>query len=251
MQSAYTKMNQTRLYKQETGTEEYALYSDANLYSLIRKKMLNPGNSKVISILPVWPLNKPLNRVLKRGADIIISLLSIVFILSWLTPVLAVIIKLTSRGPVFFFQQRNMRHGRIFTCIKFRTMMVNEEADILPAAENDRRITWVGGFLRNHYIDELPQFINVLLGQMSVIGPRPHMLADNLHFAESIGYYNERHRAKPGITGLAQVMGFTGNTKNFQDLTSRINTDIYYLRHWSAKMDCIILFRTLLKIFGC
>jgi putative colanic acid biosysnthesis UDP-glucose lipid carrier transferase len=100
------------------------------------------------------------------------------------------------------------------------------------------------------YIDELPQFINVLLGQMSVIGPRPHMLADNLHFAERISYYKERHKAKPGITGLAQVMGFTGNAKNFQDLTARINTDIYYLRHWSAKMDCIILLRTLLKIFG-
>jgi putative colanic acid biosysnthesis UDP-glucose lipid carrier transferase len=209
-----------------------------------------PGNGNVVSILNDWSVNNPFNKVLKRSADILISLFAIVFILSWLTPVLAVIIKLSSRGPVFFFQKRNMRQGRIFTCIKFRTMLVNDDADILPAAENDRRIIRVGRFLRDHYIDELPQFINVLLGQMSVIGPRPHMLADNLHFAERISYYKERHKAKPGITGLAQVMGFTGNAKNFQDLTARINTDIYYLRHWSAKMDCIILLRTLLKIFG-
>jgi putative colanic acid biosysnthesis UDP-glucose lipid carrier transferase len=243
-------MNQTGLYKQETGAEEYALQSDSNLYTLIRKKMLNPGSSNVVSILNDWPVNKPFNRILKRTADIIISLFAIAFILSWLTPILAIIIKLSSRGPVFFLQKRNMRQGRIFTCIKFRTMLVNDDADILPAAENDKRITRVGRFLRDHYIDELPQFINVLLGQMSVIGPRPHMLADNLHFAERINYYNERHRAKPGVTGLAQVMGFTGNAKNFQDLTARINTDIYYLRHWSAKMDCIILLQTLLKVFG-
>jgi putative colanic acid biosysnthesis UDP-glucose lipid carrier transferase len=243
-------MNQTGLYKQETGSEEYALHSDTNLYTLIRKKMLNPGSGNVVNILNDWPVNKPFNRVLKRCADIIISLFAITFILSWLTPILAIIIKLSSRGPVFFLQKRTMRRGGTFTCIKFRTMLVNDDADILPAAENDKRITRVGRFLRDHYIDELPQFINVLLGQMSVIGPRPHMLADNLHFAERISYYNERYRAKPGITGLAQVMGFTGNAKNLQDLTARINTDIYYLRHWSAKMDCIILLRTLLKIFG-
>jgi putative colanic acid biosysnthesis UDP-glucose lipid carrier transferase len=243
-------MNQTGVYKQEAGAEEYALYNDTNLYELIRKKMPGPGYGNVVSLMSEWPVNKPVNKALKRCADIIISLLAIVFILSWLTPILAIIIKLGSRGPVFFFQKRNMRNGLVFTCIKFRTMEVNDDADILPAAENDRRITKVGRFLRDYYIDELPQFINVLLGQMSVIGPRPHMLADNLHFAERISYYNERHKAKPGITGLAQVMGFTGNTKNFQDLTARINTDIYYLRHWSVKMDCIILLRTLLKIFG-
>ncbi len=243
-------MNQTGLYKQDTGAEEYVLHSETDLYTLIRKKMLNPGNSNVVSILNDWPVNKFVNRILKRMADITVSLLAIVFILSWLTPILALIIKLSSKGPVFFFQKRNMRHGRIFTCIKFRTMLVNDDADILPAAENDSRITRVGRFLRDHYIDELPQFINVLLGQMSVIGPRPHMLADNLLFSERISYYNERHKAKPGITGLAQVMGFTGTAKNFQDLTARINTDIYYLRHWSAKMDCIILLRTVLKFFG-
>jgi putative colanic acid biosysnthesis UDP-glucose lipid carrier transferase len=243
-------MSQTGLYKQEAGTEDYAIHSDTDLYTLIRNKMPATGNGNIVSLVNEWPVNKPVNKLLKRCADIFISILAIVFILSWLTPILAIIIKLSSRGPVFFFQKRNMRNGLVFTCIKFRTMRVNDDADILPAAENDRRITRVGRFLRDHYIDELPQFINVLLGQMSVIGPRPHMLADNLHFAQHISYYNERHRAKPGITGLAQVMGFTGNTKNFQDLTARINTDIYYLRHWSAKMDCIILLRTLLKIFG-
>jgi putative colanic acid biosysnthesis UDP-glucose lipid carrier transferase len=243
-------MNQTGLYKQETIAEDYVLHSDTNLYNLIRKKMFDSGNVKVVSLLNMWPINTPVNKVLKRIADIIISLLAIICVLSWLTPLLAIFIKLTSRGPVFFFQQRQMRHGRVFSCIKFRTMRVNSHADILPAAENDGRITRIGHFLRDHYIDELPQFINVLLGQMSVIGPRPHMLADNLLFAERISYYHERHRAKPGITGLAQVMGFTGSTKHLPDLTARINSDIYYLRHWSVKMDCIILLRTLLKIIG-
>jgi putative colanic acid biosysnthesis UDP-glucose lipid carrier transferase len=243
-------MNETGLYKQEAGAGEYFLHSDMDLYTLIRKRMLQSDNSKVVSLVNEWRINKPINKLLKRTADVFISLFAITLILSWLTPILALLIKLSSKGPVFFLQKRNMRNGNMFTCIKFRTMRVNFEADVLPAAENDRRITRVGRFLRDHYIDELPQFINVLLGQMSVIGPRPHMLADNRCFAEKISYYNDRHKAKPGITGLAQVMGFTGNVTNTQHLTARINTDIYYLRHWSAKMDCIILLRTMLKFFG-
>jgi putative colanic acid biosysnthesis UDP-glucose lipid carrier transferase len=243
-------MNETGLYKQEAGAEEYFFNSDMDLYTLIRKRMLQSDNSKVVSLVKEWQINKPLNKLLKRTVDVLISLLAITLILSWLTPILALLIKLSSKGPVFFLQKRNMRNGNVFTCIKFRTMRVNTEADVLPAAENDRRITRVGLFLRDHYIDELPQFVNVLLGQMSVIGPRPHMLADNHCFAQKISYYNDRHKAKPGITGLAQVMGFTGNIRNTQHLTARINTDIYYLRHWSAKMDCIILLRTMLKFFG-
>lgn len=243
-------MNQTGLYKQESGAEEYAMQSDTEMHALIRKKMFTLGNSNVVSIHNDWPVNKPLNRLLKRSADIIVSVLAIVGVLSWLTPILALLIKFSSKGPVFFLQKRHMRNGGTFTCIKFRTMQVNDDADILPAAENDKRITRLGKFLRDHYIDELPQFINVLLGQMAVIGPRPHMVADSMAFAERISYYNDRHKAKPGITGLAQVMGFTGNAENFRDLIARINTDIYYLRHWSAKMDCIILLRTLLKVFG-
>lgn len=242
-------MNQTGLYK-EQAIEETAGSGDASLYIHIRKKMLQQGNSKVVSLVNEWPINTPANRLLKRMADIILSLLAITLVLSWLTPLLALLIKLSSKGPVFFLQKRNGRNGTVFKCIKFRTMRVNAEADVLPAAENDTRITKTGRFLRNHYIDELPQFINVLLGQMSLIGPRPHMLADNLGFSAHISYYHDRHKAKPGITGLAQVMGFTGNAKNTHDLTARINTDIYYLRHWSVKMDCIILLRTILKISG-
>jgi putative colanic acid biosysnthesis UDP-glucose lipid carrier transferase len=243
-------MNQPDRYKEQATAGEIATGSDMSLYIHIRKKMLQPGHSKVVSLVDEWPVNKPLNRALKRTADIILSLLAIVLVLSWLTPIMALVIWLGSKGPVFFLQKRNGRNGKAFTCIKFRTMRVNEEADTKPAAENDTRITKAGHFLRDHYIDELPQFFNVLAGHMSVIGPRPHMLADNFSFANRLSYYNDRHKAKPGITGLAQVMGFTGNAENEHQLTARINTDIYYLRHWSAKMDCIILVRTILKFFG-
>jgi putative colanic acid biosynthesis UDP-glucose lipid carrier transferase len=129
-------------------------------------------------------------------------------------------------------------------------MYKNTDADILPAGKNDRRITLVGRFLRNHYLDELPQFLNVLWGDMSLIGPRPHMVSDNLKFDDLIKNYEFRHKVKPGITGLAQIMGYLGPTENLQEMEARVNLDIYYARHWSAKLDLIILFRTILKTLG-
>lgn len=198
----------------------------------------------------ILPLNNSFNRVLKRMADITLSLVFIVLVFPWLFPVIAVLIKLNSRGPVFFLQKRNKRNGELFTCIKFRSMYKNTDADILPAGKNDKRITAVGRFLRNHYLDELPQFLNVLWGDMSLIGPRPHMVSDNLKFDELIKNYEFRHRVKPGITGLAQVMGYLGPTENLQEMEARVNLDIYYTRHWSVKMDFIILFRSILKPLG-
>ena len=196
------------------------------------------------------PLDSNFNRALKRFMDITVSLLFIVFIFSWLCPLIAVLIKINSRGPVFFLQKRNKRNGELFTCIKFRSMYTNVEADILPAKENDARITGVGSFLRNHYLDELPQFFNVLWGDMSVIGPRPHMVSDNLKFDELIKNYNYRHKVKPGITGLAQVLGYVGAAENIQKMKARINMDIFYARHWSPKFDMVILFRTICKTLG-
>jgi putative colanic acid biosysnthesis UDP-glucose lipid carrier transferase len=198
----------------------------------------------------IQPLDNSFNRLAKRSIDIILSLVFIMLVFPWLFPIIAVLIKLNSRGPVFFLQKRNKRNGELFTCIKFRSMYKNADADILPAGKNDRRITSTGRFLRNHYLDELPQFLNVLWGDMSLIGPRPHMLSDNVKFDELIKNYSYRHKVKPGITGLAQILGYVGPTDNLPEMEARVNMDIFYARHWSVKMDIVILLRTLTKATG-
>ena len=197
------------------------------------------------------PLDNGFNRAVKRSLDIFISLIVILFFLPWLIPLIAVFIKLNSAGPVFFLQKRNKRNAELFTCIKFRTMVKNAYADTLPACKNDKRITAVGRFLRNKHLDELPQFFNVLWGDMSVVGPRPHMVSDNLKFDELIKNYAGRHKVKPGITGLAQVLGYLGPVDDdFKKMEGRVHMDIFYTRHWSVKMDIAILLRTITKASG-
>ncbi len=210
--------------------------------------ILNTGT--VTTSFKISPLDEVINRYKKRSVDIISSVIFIVLVFPWLFPIIAIVIKLDSGGPVFFLQKRNKRNGELFTCIKFRSMYGNADADILPAAKNDRRITSVGRFLRNHYLDELPQFLNVLWGDMSLIGPRPHMVSDNLKYDELIKNYSYRNKVKPGITGLAQVMGYVGRTDDINKMKSRVNMDIFYLRHWSLKMDMSIMLRTLTKAMG-
>jgi putative colanic acid biosynthesis UDP-glucose lipid carrier transferase len=129
-------------------------------------------------------------------------------------------------------------------------MKINKEADILPSGENDRRITRFGKFLRNNFLDELPQFFNVLAGDMSVVGPRPHMLSDNVKYEGLIKHYTCRHYVQPGITGLAQVLGYLGPAVNLEKMEARIHMDIFYTRHWSARLDMIIIYRTICKILG-
>lgn len=146
----------------------------------------------------------------KRCFDIVFSLLAILFILSWLLPILAILIKMTSRGPVFFIQKRVGAFGKTFNCLKLRTMVVNAQANIQQAQVNDPRITPFGKFLRLSCLDELPQFFNVLLGDMSIVGPRPHMIRDCKEFSKLIRNYNSRSLVKPGITGMAQVKGYRG-----------------------------------------
>jgi putative colanic acid biosynthesis UDP-glucose lipid carrier transferase len=195
------------------------------------------------------PLDNKLNKTIKRCGDILLSTIVIAGVLSWLIPVMTLLIKMDSRGPVFFFQKRNKKNGEIFTCIKFRSMIENEEADVLQASVNDKRITRLGRFLRRHYIDELPQFFNVWLGDMAFIGPRPHMLSDNTRYEELIEYYDYRHKVKPGITGLSQVLGYVGETTNIQRMKDRVKLDIFYVRHWSLMLDFKIILHTLLKFF--
>jgi putative colanic acid biosysnthesis UDP-glucose lipid carrier transferase len=182
--------------------------------------------------------------IIKRLIDLLVSLAILIFILSWMLPILAILIKLDSRGPVFFRQKRTGCEAKTFDCFKLRTMRVNEKADDLQAALNDPRITRMGKFLRVSNLDELPQFINVLLGDMSIVGPRPHMIADSSKFSEVFpGYYN-RYLIKPGITGLAQINGFRGPTPNVRSIYKRLQWDLYYVEHATIGMDIRIILLT-------
>ncbi len=177
----------------------------------------------------------------KRAFDIFISSLIIVFLLSWLIPVLAMLIKLDSRGPVFFLQRRVGFLGKTFYCLKLRTMVVNKDCDSQQARFNDPRITRIGGFLRVTSLDELPQFINVLLGDMSIVGPRPFMQKDNEAFSKVVVNYDLRFYAKPGITGMAQVKGYRGPTVTFQSIFHRYQWDAFYVRNASPSLDIRII----------
>jgi len=213
------------------------------------KELMRTFNFRTIKLSPVLPLDKSLGRMGKRSIDIAVSLLVLVLVLSWLLPIIALFITLNSKGPVFFLQKRSGRNGRLFYCIKFRSMFVNKEADLTPAVKDDKRITSVGKFLRNHYLDELPQFFNVLIGDMSLIGPRPHMISDDLRYKDEIDFYSVRQKVKPGITGLAQVLGFTGPADEMQKMKERVQLDIFYIRQWSAVVDFKIILRTIAKFF--
>ncbi|MDC1109158.1 exopolysaccharide biosynthesis polyprenyl glycosylphosphotransferase [Flavobacteriaceae bacterium] len=180
----------------------------------------------------------------KRIFDICFSLAVIILLLSWLIPLISILIKLDSKGPVFFSQIRNGYKYREFKCIKFRSMVVNSKADILTATKGDVRVTRIGKFLRKTSLDEMPQFINVLFGDMSVVGPRPHMIKENTKYAKSIDRFMLRHTVKPGITGLAQINGYRGEIEEVEDIINRIKYDIYYLENWSVILDIKIIINT-------
>jgi putative colanic acid biosynthesis UDP-glucose lipid carrier transferase len=181
----------------------------------------------------------------KRCADVLFSLFLMAVLYPWLMPVLALLIKLDSKGPIFFRQKRTGYLGKIFTCTKLRTMVVNEEADSRQATEDDPRITRIGMFLRKTGLDELPQFISVLKGDMSLIGPRPHMIQDTEHFSSRVKDYNLRHLVRPGITGMAQIKGYRGATESPESIYRRYQWDAYYVRNTSWKLDVKILSGTI------
>ena len=197
-----------------------------------------------VQSLREMPLSNDLNTILKRTFDIVFSLVVIVFLLSWITPIIALIIKIESRGPVFFKQTRNGIKFREFICYKFRSMIENNDADIQQATKNDKRVTKIGKILRKTSLDELPQFFNVLIGNMSVVGPRPHMIKENERYSKSVDKFMVRHFVKPGITGLAQVKGFRGEVETDEDIINRVKYDIYYLENWSLILDLNIVFLT-------
>lgn len=194
------------------------------------------------------PLDDSRNQLVKRIFDIMFSGLFTILILSWLVPLVGLIIKLDSRGPVFFVQLRSGEGNKPFKCLKFRSMKVNLEADTKQATEDDPRITKLGHFLRKSSIDELPQFINVLMGSMSVVGPRPHMLKHTEEYSKLIDKFLGRHYIKPGITGLAQCMGYRGETRNLADMENRVRLDRHYIENWTFWLDIKIIFLTIVSL---
>lgn len=195
------------------------------------------------------PLEDIAARIKKRLVDIIFSFGVIIFILSWLTPIIALLVKLSSKGPVFFTQLRSGKNNKDFKCYKFRSLHVNKDSDLKQVSKGDNRITKIGRILRKTNLDELPQFWNVFIGNMSVVGPRPHMLKHTETYSKVVNEYMVRHFIKPGITGWAQVNGFRGEIKEKEQLNKRIVYDIWYAENWSIWLDFRIIFLTVFNTF--
>lgn len=215
---------------------------------LIVSTSLNGLKSGCLTCIPEYiqsPLNRPWGKTVKRIIDIAVSLAGIVFVLSWLTPLVALLIKLSSRGPVFFFQRRIGLGGKPFLCIKFRSMKVNTGADSQPALRNDPRVTAVGKPMRRCRADELPQLINVLKGEMALVGPRPYMVGEASGYARSIPFFSLRHSVKPGITGAGQLIKERPWKNPQEKMEYRTRADIRYIERWSLTRDLSLVLRTL------
>ena len=196
------------------------------------------------------PLDSLFNQFLKRSFDIIFSLIVSIVFLSWMIPIFGFLIKISSKGPVFFTQRREGYKGTFFNCFKFRTMILNKNSDSKWADDDDERLTKVGKILRLTALDEMPQFINVLLSDMSVVGPRPHPINLNKEYETKIVLFNKRHRFKPGVTGLAQSKGFSGFISELNDMRDRVKMDIFYFKNWSIFLDIKIVIMTILKMIS-
>lgn len=232
-------------------------FADNNL----KKLKIIPDNKEIFSramsielydSIPVLnmrgsPMDGEYARIVKRTFDIIFSSLVIVFLLSWITPILYVLIKLESPGPLYFKQKRNGVNCKVFWCHKFRSMTVNGDANSAMATRNDVRVTKIGKILRQTSLDELPQFIDVFLGHMSVVGPRPHMQQHTTQYGTTVDKYLVRHFAKPGITGLAQIKGYRGEIIRKADIINRVRLDIFYLEKWSLLLDLMIIYQTVVN----
>jgi putative colanic acid biosynthesis UDP-glucose lipid carrier transferase len=194
------------------------------------------------------PLDSRANKFVKRAFDVVFASMIVVFFLSWMYPLFGLIIKLESKGPVMFRQSRHGKGNVPFYCYKFRTMVRNKEADYLWASRDDERITKFGAFLRKTSLDEFPQFFNVLLGNMSIVGPRPHPISLNHSYQDKVEKYAKRHAYKPGVTGLAQSMGYRGEITDYYQMSSRVRLDRFYLQNWSFWLDLKIISLTVLAM---
>lgn len=194
-------------------------------------------------------LNKKSNRTIKRIFDIVVSAVALIGI-ALLLPFIAYKIKKESKGSIFFRQQRTGKNGKTFWCYKFRSMYINNEADLKQATMGDPRTFPFGSYMRRHNIDELPQFWNVLIGDMSIVGPRPHMLYHTKIYSQQIDNYMLRHTIKPGITGWAQITGYCGETKDTADMEERVKRDLWYIEHWTLRFDIQIIRTTIKNILS-
>jgi len=233
---------------------EFADSNKINIKFIPGAKEIFSKNLKInyLEMFPVLTMQKtilhePLIKITKRTFDILFSILVIVFLLSWMVPILAILIKLESKGPVFFKQGRPGLEENEFYCYKFRSMKLNEDTES-EASKNDPRVTKMGKLMRKTSMDELPQFINVLFGDMSVVGPRPHLWSQNKSYGNKIKKYMVRHYVKPGITGLAQVKGFRGEIESDEDMINRIKFDVFYIDNWSLILDLKIIVLTVINI---
>ena len=221
---------------------------DFQLYTKSSKVEVSFYENTPVLMFRTEPLEYAINRLLKKAFDVVFSLLVIVLVFPWLFPVIMLLIKIESPGPVFFKQERSGRDNRSFMCYKFRSMYVNGLAHRKQAEKGDSRITRFGSFIRKTSIDELPQFFNVFLGDMSVVGPRPHMVNLAKEYSDLINNYLVRQYAKPGITGWAQVNGYRGETKELVDMENRVEYDIWYIENWSLVLDIKIIIKTIINV---
>lgn len=222
---------------------------DFQLYTKSSKVEVAFYENTPVLMFRTEPLELVVNRLAKKAFDIVFSTFVILLIFPWLFPVIMLIIKLESPGPIFFKQERSGRDNRTFMCFKFRSMYVNGLAHKKQAEKGDSRITKFGAFIRKTSIDELPQFFNVFYGDMSVVGPRPHMVNLAKEYSDLINNYLVRQYAKPGITGWAQVNGYRGETKVLSDMENRVEYDIWYIENWSLLLDVKIIIKTIINVF--
>ncbi len=237
---------------EQAGVLVSILTSPTNQFGIGTKRVMNYANIPIL-FFKNYPLDDFENQLFKRIFDIIFSILVILFIFSWLFPIVYVLIKISSKGPVFFNQYRWGINNQKIKCYKFRTMYigsneVSNDGSYMPAKKDDHRITTIGKFLRKTSIDEMPQFFNVLIGSMSVVGPRPHPIPLNIESKEHIHNYLLRHLVKPGITGWAQVNGNRGEVKIMSEMQDRVNFDIWYIENWTLWLDIQIIFQTVINL---
>ena len=238
--------------KHKTILEKIAMYQVPIRIFTSHDDVFKSNQVDYFGFIPIYktqffPLLKRANKYIKRAFDIAFSLFVILFILSWMFPLVGLLIKLESKGPVLFVQNRNGLGNELFRCFKFRSMTTNNS--VAQAKKDDMRITRIGKIIRKTSIDEFPQFFNVLKGDMSVVGPRPHMEIHNANYEKQVASFQLRHTVKPGITGMAQSRGFRGEIREDLDIINRIKYDIFYIRHWSFALDIKIIIRTVLNIF--
>ena len=245
-------INQETLWELMNFAEEkfikFHLIADFQSMMFRSLEVYHYANIPVLKVIST-PLDERKNRIVKRTFDIVFSSFVILFWLSWFLPILILLIRLTSRGSAFFIQERTGKDNVSFNCYKLRTMYVNDQRDTLQASLDDDRITPIGHFLRNYSLDELPQFFNVLMGSMSVVGPRPHMISHTQAFSDELEQFMMRHKIKPGITGLAQTKGYRGETSEYEQRRNRVKMDLFYIKNWSLLFDIGIIFNTISDVF--